>query len=279
MSFDTDKPLQDHDSLKDAFARFSEASERLEQKYQTLLEETKVLREALRQKDLEIKRQERLAMLGETAAAIAHEVRNPLGAIKLFISLLRQDVADKPESIKLVDQVDTSIAALDHVVSNILQFSKERKLTVTPVNVHSIIQEQLLSFPRSESNQATFALELTAAPYLLGNEASLRQVFYNLFHNALQATSYQGHITIRTSERADSNLVITITDSGPGIPEDIQDKIFEPFVTSKNEGTGLGLAIVKQIVEQHGGMIDAANTGSGAMFQIVLPKNFKGEQQ
>lgn len=263
------QPLE-AEALKDAFVRFSEASSRLESKYQLLLEESQTLREVLRQKEEEIKRQERLAMLGETAAALAHEVRNPLGAIRLFVSLLRRDLSEKPKSIEIIDQIDGSISALDNVVSNILQFSRERKLVFAPVNIHSIIQEQLLRFPRSATNTATFELNLLANPFLNGNESSLRQVFYNLIFNALQATNHKGHIII-SSEDAGDQLRATLRDNGPGIPEEILNRLFEPFVTTKNEGTGLGLAIVKKIVEQHGGSIEVVND-HGAVFRITFPR-------
>lgn len=263
-------------ALSEAFERFSEASGRLEQKYNQLLEETRVLRETVKAKDIEIKRQERLAMLGETAAAIAHEVRNPLGAMKLFVSLLKSDLADRPESLKLVEQIDTSIVSLNHVVSNILQFSRERTMPVGPINLHSIIQEQVHAFPRTEVNQATFTLSLGASPFMLGNDGGIRQVFYNLILNAMQATSYRGHIEIVTSDE-ESGIRVTVKDSGAGIPQEMLEKIFEPFVTTKNEGTGLGLAIVKQIVEFHGGTIAACNE-AGAMISIFFPRNFKENQ-
>lgn len=261
------------EALSEAFAKFSEASTRLEEKYEHLLAETKVLRETLKAKDLEIKKQERLALLGETAAAIAHEVRNPLGAIKLFVSLLKKDLHDKPEALKIADQIDASIVTLNNVVSNILQFSKERTMSVSPVNIHAIIQEQVHAFPRSEMNQATFDIALQASPYILGNDSGLRQVFYNVILNALQATAYSGRVSIKTSD-VPGGINIEISDNGHGIPEPLMEKLFEPFITSKNEGTGLGLAIAKQIVEFHRGVI-TANNKSGAHIQITLPKNFK----
>ena len=262
------------EALKDAFERFSESSTRLEERYQLLMEETAILRESLRQKDVEIKRHERLSLLGETAAALAHEVRNPLGAIKLFLSLLGKEVDKKPEALALIGQINLSITTLDNVVSNILQFSKDRKLTFAPVNMNSLIKEQLLSFPRSDSNRVSVALNLVGNPFVLGNESALRQVLYNLILNAHQAMKYSGTIRIETRDEEDA-LAIIISDSGPGIPGEVSEKLFDPFVTTRNEGTGLGLAIVKRIVTQHNGSINVMSR-NGAIFTIVIPRTQEG---
>lgn len=259
--------------LNEAFAKFNETSEQLQLKYRELLEESNRLRETVKEKEKEIKNQEKLVMLGETAAAIAHEVRNPLGAIKLFVSLLRSDCSEKPESLQLIDQIDASIDSLDNVVTNILQFSKDKKLSFTPVNIHSIIQEQLLSFPRTEVNQASFELNLLANPFIFASETAIRQIFYNLILNSLQATKYSGKIFIKTNDVTDG-IQILIQDNGPGIPNELLETVFEPFVTSRNEGTGLGLAIVKQLVTRHFGSISASNNG-GAELKLVFPRTLK----
>ena len=270
-------PPEDIIALNEAFTRFSETSQRLQMKYEELVSETLTLRETLAEKEEEIKKRERLSMLGETAAALAHEVRNPLGAIKIFVSLLRSDCSDRPDSVQLIDQIDQSVNALDHVVSNILQFSKDRKLLFAPINLHSVIQEQLLHFPRTEANQAVFELVLRGSPYVLGAESALRQVLYNLILNSLQATSYKGSILI-TAQDTKNGTRLVIRDNGPGIAPELLNSIFEPFVSSRNEGTGLGLSIVKQIIEQHSGRITASND-NGAVFTIDLPRSLKENQQ
>ncbi|MEZ4755113.1 MAG: ATP-binding protein [Bdellovibrionota bacterium] len=253
-------------ALQEAFAKFNEASGLLESKYSALKFETERLREQLKEKDLEIKRGEKLAMLGETAAGIAHEVRNPLGAIKLFISILREDLREAPESVKILDQMDKSVATLDHVVSNILQFSKVKKVEFSPVNLASLINEQVSHFT-SENNQLQFSLKIEGQPFISGNEHSLRQVFYNLLLNACQAIKYSGKIEVRAHDSDEEHYIVEVRDSGSGIPEDMLLRLFEPFATSKNEGTGLGLSIVKQILDEHGAFIEAYNAG-GAVFKI-----------
>lgn len=257
--------------LEKAFARFTEASERLETQYSALLQETEVLREQVREKDLAIKRAEKLALLGETAAAIAHEVRNPLGAMRLFVSLLEQDLAGKPESLKILSHIDQSISTLDHVVSNILQFAKKTSATMAPVHVHSIIREQVEHFTLSPRS-AAITLDFQGSPFIQGNEHALRQVFFNVLLNAQQATRYQGRIDVSCRSLSTGDLEIRIHDDGPGIEEAVLQKLFEPFTTTKNEGTGLGLAVVRQIVEDHKGQVSALNEG-GATFVLRFPQS------
>jgi two-component system, NtrC family, sensor histidine kinase HydH len=253
--------------LREAFLKFNQASERLQEKYQELARETEELREQLKAKDREVKRAETLATLGETAAAMAHEVRNPLGAIKLFLSLLTQDLQDRPESLEMLSQISKSVSSIDNVVSNILCFSKEKKAVHCPLSLNSIVQiaEFRRIYPRLQVQA-----DLEANPFMLGNEHSLRQMIHNLLLNAAQATKGEGRVAI-SSVDADEFIEICITDDGPGLPPHLVEEIFEPFVTTKNEGTGLGLAIVRQIASQHGGTIGASNAG-GASFKVRLAR-------
>mgnify|MGYP000163471721 CR=1 FL=1 len=258
-------------SLERAMQRFYAAGARLEAKYESLHREVEELRRRLREKDAEIARSARLAMLGETAAAIAHEVRNPLGSIKLFLSLLRQDVSDRAESLRLVDQINRSVLALDNVVNNILHFAKNRTLQFSPLNLHSLLQEQISMLLSGESKGLQVVLDLKGNPYVRASECGMRQVFYNILLNAAQAMCFQGTLIVRSSDLPDGGLELTIKDNGPGVREDILAKIFEPFVTTRPQGTGLGLAIARQIIEQHQGSIEVKNA-NGAVFILRLPR-------
>jgi len=260
-------------ALEEAFSRFNEASERLQTKYEALRHEVEELRDQLKLKDEEIKRAERLAALGQTAAAMAHEVRNPLGAIELFVSLLADQVSDRQESREYIAQIRHSIARLNTTVTNILHFSADRKLARTPCNLHALIHDCIAALPVRTEHGGPIELQLQANPFLEANECGLRQVVSNLVVNALQATRYAGHVVIETANGAEDEVVLRVRDNGPGIPADIAGSIFEPFVTSKNEGTGLGLAIVDQIVSQHSGRVTARNTEfGGAEFEVVIPR-------
>ena len=262
-------PHDDLAVLQEAFQRFSTTGQVLQEKYEQLKEEVSGLRTVLKQKEAEVKRNERLAMLGKTAAAIAHEIRNPLGAIKLFLSMLQEDTSS-PESLKIIGHMHESIERLDSTVANILQFARERKLDMAPVNIPSLIREQVEHFRNSEPETLAFDLRLEGSLFIQGNEESLRRVFFNLILNASQAMRHRGTISI-WSRDAGCTAEISVRDTGPGIDDGIRDSLFEPFVTTRGGGTGLGLAIVRQIIEQHGGTV-AARSAGGAEFLISLPR-------
>lgn len=265
--------------LKAVFERFHETSERLEIRYESLRREAEELRARLEQKEKEIKRSEKLATLGETAAALAHEVRNPLGSIKLFSSLIKRDAYSPEQVLKLIEQIDVSVTNLEGVISNILLFAKDTNRAFTIVNVHSILKELCQSLSQLNPN-LKFDLELKGSPFIQANESALRQAFYNLLLNAIQASGNKAQIEIRSHEsdptgKVAGDLTLIISDNGPGIAEPLLTKIFDPFVSSKAEGTGLGLAIVRKIINEHAGSITAANRNlpeNGAVFTLVLPQ-------
>jgi signal transduction histidine kinase len=265
-------------ALKLVFERFNQASVVLASKYELLKREAEALRQRLREKDAEIARTARLAMLGETAAAIAHEVRNPLGSIRLFASLLHQDLADRPDSLKLVEEIDKSVSNLEIVVSNILQFAKHQSLQMAPVNLHAVIQEQVADLNSRQSRDLEVKSALAGNPFIKANEQSMRQLLFNLLLNAQQALRYKGEITVSCTDLDADQVLLTVKDNGPGVPEKLRARLFEPFVSGRPEGTGLGLAIVRQIVEQHSGKIEVRNE-SGAAFSISLPRRPKEKSE
>ncbi len=258
--------------LSQLFEQFTVSGKRLEERYEQLRKESEALKLQLRQKELEIKQAQKLATLGETAAAIAHEVRNPLGALKLFTSLLHKELPGTGTATQLLEQMNRSICALENVVSNILQFSRSEKPHMAPLNVHAIISEQIeQSMAGHSADDFATTTKFEANPFIFGNEHGLRRVFTNVLLNAIQAQKGRGSVSIHSKDCADGSLRITFRDSGPGFSERIKQSLFEPFATTKNEGTGLGLAIVKQVVESHGGSVHAENNG-GAEITIVLPR-------
>ncbi|RMG40476.1 MAG: hypothetical protein D6719_10755 [Candidatus Dadabacteria bacterium] len=261
--------------LQEAFVRFSEASTLLQEKYETLAREAEQLRIQLKKKEEEVKRKEKLATLGETAAALAHEIRNPLGAIKLFLSILREDLNGNQAALDMIDNIDKSVASMDNVVSNILHFSRSRSLKMAPLNLHSLIQEEINSC-RARYKDSRISSNLLGNPFICGNECGLRQVFGNILLNAVQATSFKGHIEVALKDIGQEHIGVTISDNGPGVPEELLDVLFDPFVTTRNEGTGLGLAIASGIIEQHGGEIKVFNN-KGACFEIILPRAGTGK--
>lgn len=260
--------------LQQMMERFNQVGNKLEERYRALQREANDLRRALERKDEELKRNARLAMLGETAAALAHEVRNPLGAMRLFNGLLAQEVADNSSASELCQQLGNCITALDGVVTNILFFAKDAPFNLAPLNLHALITavgEQAMRM----SPQMTISFSLQAEnPFILGVEQSLRQVFDNLLRNSASVGASKVQVSITSQRDTVGAMVVTIKDDGPGIPQEILSRLFEPFVTSRPEGTGLGLAVVRRILEQHNASISAQNH-NGAVFEIVFASQSK----
>ncbi len=266
---------QSASALAEMIERFNESSSRLEIQHASILQEVEDLKAKLQRKEEEVKRAERLSMLGETAAALAHEVRNPLGAITLFLSMLKSDVADRPAALSLAEEIEKSVYSLNHVVSNVLHFAKHNKLSLGPINLHSVLQEVRHHFDSLYGPKATITLELSGSPFIIADDNALRQCLYNVITNSLQITSFAGTVSILASDdEATDGVRIILSDNGPGISEEVMPRLFEPFASGRREGTGLGLSIVKRIIEGHGGTIAACNR-AGAEFAIVLPRRGK----
>jgi signal transduction histidine kinase len=261
--------------LSRAFAQFSQTSERLEAQFDILKKETELLKRKLRAKEEEVKRAERLATLGKTAAAVAHEVRNPLAALRLFLGLLTEEVADRTSCRQIIDEMERSIRTINHVVENILRFARARDVVHAPVNVHAILRSALAQvFPRGTS-EIIVEVQEQAHPFMLGDEVALLQAFTNLFMNAVQAMKGKGRLQVTSSGGTTDRLSIKIADTGPGISPQVAENLFDPFITTKSEGTGLGLAIVRQIVESHRGEITATNRSDGflgAVFTVTFAR-------
>jgi signal transduction histidine kinase len=191
--------------------------------------------------------------------------------------MLKGDLADRPDSLHLVEQVEKGIRSLDGVVSNVLHFAQNKRLRVGPMNLHSVVQELHHHFASLYSPQSSFEVVLTGNPFIRGDEQGIRQCLYNIIINALQAVSFAGAISISVADDEEREVVrVEIEDDGPGISNEIMKRLFEPFASGRREGTGLGLSIVRRIVEAHGGTVRAENTPH-ARFTIEIPRNAKGE--
>lgn len=219
----------------------------------------------------ELMEKDSLARLGEMAAVVAHEVRNPLagisGAIQIIGSNLSKDSADRAIVREIVARID----ALNATVNDILLFARPRLPRPIPFAMLALWEEMAAHVRRD----ALFhAVEVTVGGEdvrVKGDPELLKPVFLNLLVNAAQAMKEKGKITIGISER-DRHCVIAVADTGPGIPAEIRQKVFEPFFSTKNRGTGLGLSIAKRLVEAHGGQIslDCPPSG-GTVISILLP--------
>ena len=220
---------------------------------------------------------EKLAAVGTLAAGLSHEIRNPLNAASLQLTLLerrlrRQPIESQAQYLEPLDLVQHEIRRLSQIVADFLQFARPRDFTPVSVDLGSVV-DSVVALLRAQAEAAGLRLEqVIAAPVQIDGDAGLlQQVLINLVLNALQATPRKGWVRISLAQ-VDSSAVLKVEDSGPGIPHELRSRVFEPFFTTKEMGSGLGLPFVHSIVQQHGGTIavEDAETG-GASLVITLP--------
>jgi PAS domain S-box-containing protein len=208
----------------------------------------------------------RLSSLGEISAGIAHELRNPMGVIAGYTKLLLKKADD---SLKpTVAAISKEIAVMDRIISDFLSFAKPAELNISEVDIKTIIKNCAAAITNERGN-INLSLDIEGLPVIKGDEVFLRQAFTNLIQNAAEAMPQGGELAIKASIK--DFLEISISDTGHGISENILDKIFIPFFTTKDRGTGLGLALVHKIVVSHGGSISVASSDTGTTFRIRFP--------
>ena len=252
---------------------YSEVTERLQISHDELKNKVVELQAELGEKNRELARRDRLAALGEMAAGLAHEIRNPLGGIQLYPSLLAQDVADRPDSANTVRKIVSGVKRLEALVSQVLNFSREITADVEDCDAAEIVGEAV---EVAEAKAQATGVELRlVAPETLPAKVDgrlLTQAVLNLTLNAIEATAENGGGAVTVRLATDKNrLSLVVEDTGPGIAAELLDRVFNPFFTTKDEGTGLGLSIVHRIVEAHGGTISAANRPEGgAKFELRI---------
>lgn len=223
----------------------------------------------------EITRVQALAALGEIAATIAHEVRNPLGGIVGFASLLKRDLPEDHPGQRMVDKIITGVDNLNNSVSSLLMYARDISLSPREVELRNFMEEIVTYFSADinhDSGKYNISTELNPMDisWRLDPE-QFRQAIVNLLYNAVQAMPDGGDI--RLSARVNDELQVEVSDSGPGIKEKDRERIFTPFFTTKEGGTGLGLATVKKIVDAHRGKIDViTEPGEGTCFKLVFPR-------
>jgi len=221
----------------------------------------------------EMVKRERLAGLGELAAIVAHEVRNPLGVIYNATNSLKRLTNDSADAATLLDIVREECERLNQIVGDLLDFASPRKLTLQPEEIGRVLGEVVEAIPESPQKSAQTRFEVTIdddLPALLVDRRLIRQAFLNVALNGVQAMPRGGTLHLRAF-RKDADVLIEITDEGPGIAEHDLPRIFEPFFTTKATGAGLGLAVVKRIVEDHGGQVWVHTKPTGTTFCFRLP--------
>jgi signal transduction histidine kinase len=223
--------------------------------------------------ELALLHNERLAAMGQLAAALAHEIRNPLQSIISSVQLILHypvDEVKKAESLRIADR---ELQRLGRIVGQMLNFSRPPSAEYRPIQVADVIR-YALSLTEKQLQRNGVNLNVSVAdrlPEVLGSPDQLVQVLLNLILNAEEAMPGGGLLSV-SARLVDQCIELTVTDDGPGFAPEAMSLIFQPFHTTKEEGTGLGLSVSHSIIQQHGGTISASNIpGSGAAVTIKLP--------
>jgi PAS domain S-box-containing protein len=216
----------------------------------------------------------RLAALGEMAAGVAHQIRNPLGVMKVSAEMLRdyyKVVDDESNYQRITHMMINEIDTLNIVIRNLLDFARPREIQKTPCSIHDIIRCSLQSLPLDKyPNLEIETNDLDGIPDYMMDKSLIEQVISNLILNAIQASPSDGKIRI-SAVLKQSHMQIAIRDWGCGFDESTRKQIFNPFFTTKSDGTGLGLSISHRIIEQHSGTIDVVSKpGAGSTFRVTL---------
>ncbi|HDZ11002.1 MAG TPA: sensor histidine kinase [Bacteroidetes bacterium] len=227
----------------------------------------------------ELQHADRLAALGELAAGIAHEIRNPLAGISGAVQVLASELDKDDPHREVMDEIQKEIKRLDNSLKNFLAYARPSEPKFQPFDIHDVIERALTLCLRSGQFSGIKLIRdfRIHQKKLIFDPALMQQVFMNIILNSLQAMNHSGQLSIITRLRTDvpnmnKAIEIVIADTGPGIPSEDLNKIFRPFFTSKHQGTGLGLTIAWRIVAQHGGSVSVeSELGKGTRFIIIFP--------
>lgn len=245
-------------------------------------------RDITERKEIEdgLQRLEQMKVVGELAAGLAHEIKNPLTGIKAAMEVLSEKELIPEEDRQILLKVIGEINRIEALLKDLLRFTRPPKPQFMPVDVNSVLNTALwLSFQNSSSSKKAKPIKIETCldghlPGTMADPEQLQQIFMNILLNAADAMPEGGTLTAETRMEEKNSIVVTISDTGKGIDKKVIDNIFRPFFTTKAKGTGLGLAITKRLVEQHEGAISVHNnTGGGSVFVINIPVKVSREVQ
>jgi signal transduction histidine kinase len=280
------------DDLGHAVRAFVEQTEELHRTHRELRREVGRLQEELAEARTRLRRSESLAALGEMAAGIAHEVRNPLASIRLYTQTLGDELARDAGRSELCGKIERSVLALDRVVHDVLLFARRVEARPRLVAVGPLVEQALEDCEALlRPNGIETVLCDTDAVHVAADGALLRRAIGNVVRNAAEAmiesNGPRRRIEIdcdrryvrQPDGRRAARVVIAVSDTGPGIPHDATERMFNPFFTTRAAGTGLGLAIVDRIIDAHGGEVRVRNApDGGAVVELCLPPAATSEE-
>jgi signal transduction histidine kinase len=284
-------PAMSESDLADLISSFNDAASRLQLTQESLRAQVARLEDELRDTRSQLKRARELAALGEMAAGIAHEIRNPLGSIKLYANVLRQDLEDRPQQREVASKIARAVDGLNAVVGDVLAFAREIRPTRRATDLEDVTRRAIEAcadgLVRNDVEVATeFAHRETRAA---ADPGLIQQALVNLVRNACDAlTEAEAPRRIVVATGVRSALLedgkrrpmcsIRVADSGPGIPDEVRARVFNPFFTTRATGTGLGLPIVHRIADAHEGRVlisngkpDDPGSPQGAHVELLIP--------
>ncbi len=259
-------------ALEAVLAAWHDATVRLEQTHAALRTQVARLSDELEIKNRELARKNRLADLGQMASHVAHEVRNNLVPVALYLSLLRRRLSDDRGSMDILDKVDSGVRALDATVHDLLSFTAERDPHLQLVNLRNLVDDVLDALaPQLDAQEIHVDVDVPSGLAVRADHDMLRRAVLNVVLNALDAMPDGGELVL-TGVDGPFGCELEVADSGPGLSDDALRRACEPFFTTKSSGTGLGLAIVQRMAEVHGGELSMCNCPEGgAAFTLRIP--------
>lgn len=272
---------------------FNEVTTQLERTHDSLREEVALLKIDLDEANERLRRSRSLAALGEMAAGIAHEIRNPLGSMALNIGLLREDLVEQPESFALCEKIFGAVKGLDAIVGDVLSFARDTHLAPSECDVLQLVEAALLA-NSALVEQGSIKIEIVVEPPGLAfvDTGTVVQALTNIVRNACEALINAGtnaplirvevdRVNARCASdgsRVEHDRFI-VEDNGPGIPPELLDRVFNPFFTTRETGTGLGLSIVHRITDAHGGALSLQVALPGTRVEMSFPTSHSHSEQ
>ncbi len=258
--------------LAELVSAFNEAAAGLQRAHESLQSEVRRLETELGDTKQQLERANRLASLGEMAAGIAHEVRNPLGSMKLYASVLITDLADRPAECAIARKIAVAVDRLNAVVGDVLAFSRQIRISPACLSVSSLFDEAIESCRGCITPALTIERRDSESDVVWCDANLTHQALVNIIRNAVEAMAEHNVPAPRLVFDAASRRILSaegdrrsmvaliIQDNGPGVPQDVMHRIFNPFFTTRETGTGLGLAIVHRIMDAHAGRVTIRNS-------------------
>ncbi|MDF1809917.1 MAG: ATP-binding protein [Phycisphaerales bacterium] len=270
--------------LAELMSAFTDVTTKLEKTHGQLRSEVSRLSTELHQANEALQRSRRLAALGEMAAGISHEIRNPLGSIRLYANMLIEDLSEAPEQKQIVEKIGRAVRGLDEIVGDVLTFAREMKVNWHQCDSSALIDSSL-ELCCAEAGPSVIRRYLDHDSMALECDSTLiQQAFVNVIRNACEANRVSGgervlieveDCNVRLGDQQTPCIRFTVSDQGDGVPNEVIERMFNPFFTTRATGTGLGLAIVHRIVDVHRGKIEVENNqrSSGASVHLYIPKS------